>query len=158
MLSTTATELLQSQNRTRFSTFSTALDNLIWHFAPSAAEEIAPPLNLKGKARALIPGAGAITPGMVLEISGPPGGGKTSVALAVALSARMGDGGEEGEGKEKPQVLFIGELEKSQADVDTEGSVTPGRVKLALETFMEEAKTREFSSILADACVRPGST
>ncbi|WOO81176.1 uncharacterized protein LOC62_03G004706 [Vanrija pseudolonga] len=88
--SSTASELLRPLSRIRFSTMSVALDELIGHFAPP---RLLPSdhgtLNLKGKQRASAPLAGPIAPGMVLEVSSPPGGGKTSVAIAVALSARL---------------------------------------------------------------------
>lgn len=35
---------------------------------------------------------GSIVPGMSIEITGPPGGGKSSIALAVAMSARLSPG------------------------------------------------------------------
>jgi RecA/RadA recombinase len=47
----------------------------------------------------------------VLEISGPPGGGKSAVALGLALSARQSrsEGGKESE-KSSVEVLIVGEL------------------------------------------------
>lgn len=104
--SSTASELLQSVNRTRYSTFSVALDDLLAHFAPPRQEHNAA-LQLKGRRRELDPAVGAISPGMVLELSGPPGGGKTAIAIAVAISARVGERDQQEQDK-KPEVLMIG--------------------------------------------------
>lgn len=117
MHSSTASELLRPLSRIRFSTLSVALDELIGHFAPP---RLVPTddgtLNLKGKQRASAPLAGPIAPGMVLEVSSPPGGGKTSVAIAVALSARLLElsaqellEGSAEEPVKAPEVLIIGE-------------------------------------------------
>jgi DNA replication protein DnaC len=48
--------------------------------------------NGKGKEREWDGEAGSVVPGMTLEISGPPGGGKTVLAIALALSSRLKDG------------------------------------------------------------------
>ncbi len=53
---------------------------------------------------------------MALELSGPPGGGKTAIAVGIALSARLGRRKQtadvEGEvnGEEAGEVLIIGKL------------------------------------------------
>lgn len=117
---TTAASLLSTDALPRFSTCIDALDDLLAHFVPSSAP---PPLftqngepsgtqDPKGKRR-----AGNITPGMSVEIAGPPGIGKSCVALAMAVDARFmacrkrrrrsSQGGEvRGEGGE---ALIIGE-------------------------------------------------
>ncbi|KAL7421892.1 hypothetical protein Q5752_003664 [Cryptotrichosporon argae] len=101
---------LLTQPATRYSTLSRALDDLVASFSPFSVPRGA--LNLKGKQRAW--DGGAVGPGMVLEVSGPPGAGKSSLALALAMSARMGSGeGSEGE------VLVV----------DTEGGITPSRLR-----------------------------
>jgi KaiC/GvpD/RAD55 family RecA-like ATPase len=46
---------------------------------------------------------GAIVPGMSVEISGPPGSGKTVLSIALAINARMSADGEDG-----AEVLMIG--------------------------------------------------
>ncbi|KAL1411421.1 hypothetical protein Q8F55_002377 [Vanrija albida] len=131
--SSTASELLRPLSRIRFSTLSVALDELLAHFAPP---RLAPPdhgLNLKGKQRAAVPLAGPIAPGMVLEVSSPPGGGKSSVAVAVALSARLLEGTVD-EPVEPPEVVIV----------DTEGSITPGRILRAARTVVTDtAKLRD---------------
>jgi RAD51-like protein 2 len=81
---------------------------LIANFAPPRPQEQSSQLYLKGKKRQLIPGIAAISPGMVIELSGPPGGGKTCISIASAISARLGDGGEEDGDREHPEVLMIG--------------------------------------------------
>jgi RAD51-like protein 2 len=105
-LSTPASALLSSPSECRFSTLSRPIDTLVGHFAQVA------PRNRKGKERA---GAtGTIVPGMSLEISGPPGSGKTAMSIALALSARLGRWrGAEEEGYEEEdehigEVLLIG--------------------------------------------------
>lgn len=50
---------------------------------------------------------------MSIEISGPPGGGKSSIALAIAMSARLSSGNFADSGRphnqsEKGEVLLIG--------------------------------------------------
>lgn len=56
---------------------------------------------------------GSIVPGMSIEITGPPGGGKSSIALAVAMSARLSPGNftnsiRADDQNEKGEVLLIG--------------------------------------------------
>jgi hypothetical protein len=54
---------------------------------------------------------GAITPGTVLEISGPPGIGKTAMVVSVAMSARLGEHtrpGDRDQPHDDPEVLIIG--------------------------------------------------
>lgn len=100
--SSRASDLLSSAAETRFSTLSISLDTLIGHFS-----SIPPPhstqRNMKGRDRSLV--CAPITPGMVVELSGPPGGGKTCIALAIALSARLA-------GSSPPEVLLIGNAAK----------------------------------------------
>ncbi|ODO09888.1 hypothetical protein I350_02110 [Cryptococcus amylolentus CBS 6273] len=77
-------------------------------------------------------------PGMVVEISGPPGGGKSAIALAVALSARESgqketelNGHSEGKAhSESGEVLII----------DTEGAMTAERLYEAAWAVVEEDK------------------
>lgn len=50
---------------------------------------------------------------MSMEISGPPGGGKSSIALAIAMSARLSSGNfadsvQPHDQSEKGEVLLIG--------------------------------------------------
>lgn len=47
---------------------------------------------------------GAIVPGMSVEISGPPGGGKTAMATALAINARLAE-----DEKNSAEVLVVGE-------------------------------------------------
>jgi RecA/RadA recombinase len=54
---------------------------------------------------------GAITPGTVLEISGPPGIGKTAMVVSVAMSARLGERagpGHRDQPHDDAEVLIIG--------------------------------------------------
>lgn len=46
---------------------------------------------------------GAIVPGMSVEISGPPGAGKTVLVTALAVNARMS-----AEGEDDAEVLIVG--------------------------------------------------
>jgi RAD51-like protein 2 len=58
---------------------------------------------------------------MVVEISSPPGGGKTAVAVALAQSAAT-----------TGEVLVIGKYRgRDRTDIDTEGGITPRRVQYA---------------------------
>lgn len=91
-----ALDLLHVAASTSFSSLSKALDDLLAHYSPLQSRGEGAP-NLKGKGRSL---CGSVIPGMVLELSGPPGAGKTAVALSMALSGRL-DGAE---------ALIIGEL------------------------------------------------
>ncbi|GMK55255.1 hypothetical protein CspeluHIS016_0203110 [Cutaneotrichosporon spelunceum] len=108
----TAADLLHAVPGPRFSTLSGAIDGLLAHYSPL---HVAPqPLNLKGKGRAL---GGAVVPGMVLEISGPPGSGKSAVALSTALSGAVGGF----------EALII----------DTEGAMVAQRIKAAAGAFLD---------------------
>jgi RAD51-like protein 2 len=80
------------------------VDRLIQHFtnAPSSRH-----ISRKGKERA---GTHAsILPGTSLEISGPPGSGKTAFAVAVALSARLGNWDPTLKHQDLGEVLLVGE-------------------------------------------------
>lgn len=63
-----------------------------------------------------------LLPGMSLEITGPPGSGKTSMAIAFALSARLGrwrgaeEEGYEEEAEDIGEVLIIGQLSVHRPD------------------------------------------
>ncbi|KAK8864518.1 hypothetical protein IAR55_001768 [Kwoniella newhampshirensis] len=127
--SSTAAELLSTILLPHFSTFSTSLDTLISRFGdPSSQYDHARDgRSRKGKEKE---DTGAIVPGMTVEISGPPGGGKTAVALGIVLSARMAkmrgvdvsSDVEEGR-RESGEVLIV----------DTEGAITSERVFAAAE-------------------------
>lgn len=78
----TAAALLVPQSLPRFSTLSETLDALISQHTCADAD-----VTSEDRATAA---TGAITPGMAVEISGPPGIGKTAIAIGLALSARMG--------------------------------------------------------------------
>jgi RAD51-like protein 2 len=85
--SSTAAELLSTSSLSHFSTLSSSLDQLISHFGPDPEQSVNGSARAKGKSRLH---EGSIVPGMTLELSGPPGGGKTAIALGIALSARFG--------------------------------------------------------------------
>jgi RAD51-like protein 2 len=103
--SSTAAELLSTSSRHRFSTLSPSLDRLIAQFTPSLAYNthngVEDPQRLWQETK-----NGAIVPGMSVEISGPPGAGKTVISIALAINARMS-----AEGDDNPEVLIIGELD-----------------------------------------------
>ena len=88
----TAAELLSTKTLPHFSTCSSSVDHLISFFDPHfgtrtdghAREEVN---DWKGRGGVL---EGSIVPGMTLELSGPPGAGKTAIAVGIALSARSG--------------------------------------------------------------------
>ncbi|KAK4689989.1 DNA polymerase kappa, partial [Tremellales sp. Uapishka_1] len=110
--SATATSLLSSTALPRFSTFSSSIDSLISRVAP---------LDPKGKGKE----KGYITPGMSIEIAGPPGIGKTAMCVGIVMSARlrrreMDTPDQVGE----PIVEDVGEV----LIVDTEGGLTPDRI------------------------------
>lgn len=106
--SLSASALLSSPASARFSTFSSTLDSLIGEFADMHPRQT----SRKGKVRA--GENGMLVPGMSLEITGPPGSGKTSMAIAFALSARLGrwrgaeEEGYEEEAQDIGEVLIIG--------------------------------------------------
>ncbi|KIR51009.1 RAD51-like protein 2 [Cryptococcus gattii Ru294] len=73
---------------------------------------------------------------MSIEISGPPGGGKSSIALAIAMSARHSSGNfadsvRTHDQSEKGEVLLI----------DTEGSMTSERLFKAAQRVHGDTKT-----------------
>ncbi|ODN81976.1 hypothetical protein, variant [Cryptococcus amylolentus CBS 6039] len=131
--SATAADLLSTATQPHFSTFSASLDGLIGRFGLSISSEAGS--SCKGKERLH---TGSIVPGMVVEISGPPGGGKSAIALAVALSARESgqketelNGHSEGKAhSESGEVLII----------DTEGAMTAERLYEAAWAVVEEDK------------------
>ncbi|WVQ99572.1 hypothetical protein IAU59_006708 [Kwoniella sp. CBS 9459] len=127
----TAADLLSSAYLPHFSTHSSSLDNLIASFRP-VERSVSPTFrSRKGKEKE---DAGAITPGMTIEICGPPGGGKTSVALGIVLSARMArlrgrslseEANNEEAAEEAGEVLLI----------DTEGGIAPERIYAMAEVL-----------------------
>ncbi|TYJ54545.1 hypothetical protein B9479_004772 [Cryptococcus floricola] len=131
--SATAADLLSTATHPHFSTFSASLDGLIGKFGLSISSEAGS--SRKGKERLH---TGSIVPGMVVEISGPPGGGKSAIALAVALSARESgqketelNGHSEGKAHSgSGQVLII----------DTEGAMTTERLYEAARAVVEGDK------------------
>ncbi|OWZ62299.1 hypothetical protein AYX14_04120 [Cryptococcus neoformans] len=113
--STTAADLLSTSDLPHFSTFSSSLDALISHL--SSSTDALPKQGEESDQR------GSIVPGMSIEITGPPGGGKSSIALAVAMSARLSPGNftnsiRADDQNGKGEVLLI----------DTEGSMTSERI------------------------------
>jgi len=87
--SSTAAELLSTSSLPHFSTLSASMD-------PRQK--------------------GSIEPGMSIELSGPPGAGKTAIALGIALHARIGkrsrrstEGTDEADKEEPGEVLIVGE-------------------------------------------------
>lgn len=76
---------------------------------------------------------------MSIEISGPPGGGKSSLALAIAMSARLSPGNltnsvRADDQSEKGEVLLI----------DTEGSMTSERLFKAAQRIHGNTDTKSF--------------
>ena len=86
--SSTAAELLSTAALPHFSTLCTSLDRLISHFGSDPKNIEASYTRGKGKGRLL---EGGITPGMAIELCGPPGGGKSAISIGIALSARLGN-------------------------------------------------------------------
>lgn len=87
-------------------------------------------LNLKGRG-ADREASGSLRPGAVLELSAPPGGGKTGAVIGMALSARMIE-------EDTPEVLLIGELDwrcSQKLTSDTEGSVSEDRLQSGAESL-----------------------
>lgn len=97
--SVTASQLLKV-SPTYFSTLSVSLDKLIGYYVSGYTAPHG--LNLKGRG-ADREDSGSIRPGAVLELSAPPGGGKTGAIIGIALSARTID-------EDTPEVLLIGEV------------------------------------------------
>jgi hypothetical protein len=146
--SQTAAQLL-TKPLPRFTTFSTSIDTLISHFTPIQSQQRYRTGNGKGKEK-----EGSIMPGMALEIAGPPGSGKTSIALAVMLSARMSSAPDDGDGGE---VLIIGQLvipgDRSwlTSMKDTEGAFTPERIlKAAQASTRNTARMYHFTETYLD--------
>lgn len=105
--SSTAAGLLSTSDLPHFSTFSSSLDALISQF--NSSTDVLP-LSKRGEE---FNQNGSIVPGMSMEISGPPGGGKSSIALAIAMSARLSSGNfadsvRPHDQSEKGEVLLIG--------------------------------------------------
>lgn len=99
----TAAELLSSSASNRFSTYSPSLDRLIAQYSPSMAHDtthgVTDPKRLWQASR-----DGAIVPGMSVEISGPPGVGKSVLVTALAINARLAQ-----DDKNSAEVLVVGE-------------------------------------------------
>ena len=103
----TATALLESRRLSAFRTGCDAVDDLIYSSWNKTDRHRArdPDGGLYEEARGE---AGSIVPGMTLEISGPPGGGKTSMVVAIAISALAMM--PLGELSAMPEVLLVGEF------------------------------------------------
>ncbi|KAK1924335.1 putative DNA repair protein Rad51 [Papiliotrema laurentii] len=115
----------------RFSTFSDRIDSLIGIFLDTP-----PSPSRKGKEKA---GAyGSVLPGVQLEISGPPGSGKTAMCTALALSARMGQWN-----TDSGAQPIVGEV----LLIDTEGSMPPERLKRAAECSTRNTSLSPFDII-----------
>ncbi|WRT66493.1 uncharacterized protein IL334_003452 [Kwoniella shivajii] len=129
----TAADLLSSSYLPHFSTSSASIDNLIAHFKDPRHSSFSSRASRKGKEK---DESAAITPGMTVEISGPPGGGKTALALGIVLNARTmkiksrREDDEEAE-EEAGEVLII----------DTEGGITAERVRMAAVTATRACST-----------------
>lgn len=95
-----ASDLLHASPGPVFSTLSGAFDDLLSNYSPLHTEPHTP--NLKGKGREL---GGAVVPGMVVEVSGPPGAGKSAVGLSMALSGAL----------RGSEALIIGKLHNDRA-------------------------------------------
>lgn len=83
MQSATAASLLSTSALPRFSLCIEALDDLLGIFGPTSSNG-ASSQNCKGKER-----AGGITTGQTVELAGPPGIGKTTIALGMVMEARL---------------------------------------------------------------------
>ncbi|XAO22570.1 hypothetical protein I312_101343 [Cryptococcus bacillisporus CA1280] len=128
--SSTAADLLSTSDLPHFSTFSSSLDALISQF--NSSTDVLP-LSKRGEE---FNQNGSIVPGMSMEISGPPGGGKSSIALAIAMSARLSSGNfadsvQPHDQSEKGEVLLI----------DTEGSMTSERLFKAAQRVHGDTNT-----------------
>ncbi|WWC89201.1 uncharacterized protein L201_004119 [Kwoniella dendrophila CBS 6074] len=128
----TAADLLSSTYLPHFSTSSSSIDNLIAQFRDPHREKPTAISSRKGKEKE---NSAAITPGMSIEVAGPPGSGKTCLALGIALNARMtvasGNRNEFIDGGEAGEVLII----------DTEGGITAERVRSAAEAMTRTCST-----------------
>ncbi|WVQ72375.1 hypothetical protein IAR50_001927 [Cryptococcus sp. DSM 104548] len=124
--SATAADLLSTASRPHFSTLSASLDSLLGKFG-GPSEHSKAQYSRKGKEKEH---AGSIVPGMVVEISGPPGGGKTAIALALALSGRVSGRKEMDVNEVAGEVLII----------DTEGAMTTDRLHKAARVVVDEEK------------------
>ncbi|WWC70118.1 uncharacterized protein I206_104065 [Kwoniella pini CBS 10737] len=125
----TAADLLSSAYLPHFSTCSTSIDRLIAQFHVPHRRKANTGVFRKGKEKE---DSGAITPGMTIEIAGPPGIGKTAMALGVVLSARLTSAGISDEKEmEAGEVLIL----------DTEGGITAERVRSAAEALTRTRAT-----------------
>ncbi|WVN88426.1 uncharacterized protein L203_103636 [Cryptococcus depauperatus CBS 7841] len=116
--SSTAADLLSTKLLPRFSTLSTSIDGLINQFGVIPSEEIA---FGKSNAKRYI---GAVVPGMTIELSGPPGIGKSAIVIALALNSRCGGGSKETKSTGRQQNWDSGEV----LIIDTEGAITSERL------------------------------
>ena len=96
---------------------------------------------------------------MDLEISGPPGSGKTSLAIAYSLSARLqtlqvSSTPDDVEApSEHPEVLLVGKSlairsESFMLMIDTEGSIIPSRLYAAAQALALDPGGEQTSSTM----------
>lgn len=145
-----AAELLYKSASHRYSTFSSALDDLVSSFSETKATSPRDDrTGLQREARAM---EGHISPGMNIEISGPPGIGKTAILIGIMLSARMREDPETGSG----EVLVVGEspflgfLRAHLQSADTEGGITPDRL---IKAAVAASRSNKGQSIILNSAV-----
>jgi hypothetical protein len=100
--SSTAAELLFDGSLPRYSTLSQTLDNLIAR-QPSTSSVAEDDIG------EISSGSGAITPGMTVELTGPPGIGKTSIGLGIVFSVTVGNQKKSRPISQAGEALIIGE-------------------------------------------------
>ncbi|CAD6581699.1 MAG: hypothetical protein TREMPRED_003069 [Tremellales sp. Tagirdzhanova-0007] len=143
--SSTAAELLSTAALPHFSTLCTSLDRLISHFGSDPKNIEASYTRGKGKGRLL---EGGITPGMAIELCGPPGGGKSAISIGIALSARLGNQDLE----QQQTAAGLGEV----LVIDTEGAITPDRVYKAAASIPRQSSSQYYSIRLSPQSVISG--
>ncbi|ORX35778.1 P-loop containing nucleoside triphosphate hydrolase protein [Kockovaella imperatae] len=131
----TATALLNDQRLSTFNTGCEVIDDLIYRTWSRSSELSRGNTTVIGNSQR--DQGGSIVPGMTLEVSGPPGGGKTALVCGIIISALSIAPDEEAESA--GQILVV----------DTEGGFTPERILNAWQTDSRSRSTDNIREVLS---------